>query len=85
MLETTSIIELAVHVAIDCGHKKNFKLVWRCHQLLSGFLIKGHLPRASLQSNNDKGDNEMISGAVHRSPGIYLTAEEDPRKPQLGS
>ena len=25
---------------------------------------------------NDKGDNEMILGAVHRSPGICLTAEE---------
>ena len=24
---------------------------------------------------NDKGDNEKIPGAVHRSPGIYLTAE----------
>ena len=33
---------------------------------------------------NDKGDNEMILGAVHRSPGIFLTAEENPRKPQLG-
>ena len=33
---------------------------------------------------NDKGDNEMIPGAVHRSPGIYHTAEENPRKPQLG-
>ena len=32
---------------------------------------------------NDKGDNEMILGAVHRSSGIYLTAEENPRKPQL--
>ena len=32
---------------------------------------------------NDKGDNEMILGAVHRSPGICLTAEENPRKPQL--
>ena len=29
-------------------------------------------------------DNEMILGAVHRSPGICLTAEENPRKPQLG-
>ena len=28
---------------------------------------------------NDKGDNDMILGAVHRSPGIYLTAEENPR------
>ena len=26
---------------------------------------------------NDKGDNEMIPGAVHRSPGICLTAEEN--------
>ena len=33
---------------------------------------------------NDKGDNEMILGAVHRSPDICLTAEETPRKPQLG-
>ena len=32
---------------------------------------------------NDKGDNEMILGAVHRSPSICLTAEENPRKPQL--
>ena len=30
---------------------------------------------------NDKGDNEMIPGAVHRSPGIYVTAEEKTRKP----
>ena len=33
---------------------------------------------------NDKGDNEMILAAVHRSPGICLTAEENPRKSQLG-
>ena len=25
---------------------------------------------------NDKGDNEMILGAVNRSPGICLTTEE---------
>ena len=24
---------------------------------------------------NDKGDNEMILGAVHKSPGIFLIAE----------
>ena len=35
--------------------------------------------------DNDKGDNEMIREAAHRSPGIYLTAEENPRKPQLGN
>ena len=33
---------------------------------------------------NDKGGNEMIPGAVLRSPGICLIAEENPRKPQLG-
>ena len=33
---------------------------------------------------NDKGDNEMILWAVHRSPGICLIAEENLRKPQLG-
>jgi hypothetical protein len=33
---------------------------------------------------NDKGVNEMVLGVVHRSPGICLTAEENPRKPQLG-
>ena len=27
---------------------------------------------------NDKGDNEMILGNVHRSPGICLIAEETP-------
>ena len=33
---------------------------------------------------NDKDDDEIILGAVHISPGICLTAEENPRKPQLG-
>ena len=33
---------------------------------------------------NDMGDNEMILGVVHRSPGICLRAEENTRKPQLG-
>jgi hypothetical protein len=35
-------------------------------------------------SANEKGDNEMILGAVHKYPGIYLTAEENPKEPQLG-
>ena len=30
--------------------QKNFQLVWRCHQLLSRFLAKGHLPLVSRQS-----------------------------------
>ena len=66
---------------------KIFKLVWQCHQLLSVFLAKGHLIRISRQSRRlpkDKAKNQIIPGAVHRSPGIYLTTEENSGKPQLG-
>ena len=35
-------------------------------------------------SANDKGDNEMIPGAMHRSSNINSTVEENPGKPQLG-
>ena len=38
-----------VHGAMGC-RQKNLKLVWRCHQLLSGFLAKGHLPRVLQES-----------------------------------
>ena len=54
----------------------------RCHQLLSGFLAPSVASVTSVA--NDKGDDEMIPGAVHRSPGIYLTAEKSPRIPHLG-
>ena len=33
---------------------------------------------------NDKDDNEIIPGAVHRFPGIFRTVEENTGKPQLG-
>ena len=33
---------------------------------------------------NDNGDNEMVQGTVHRFPGNWLTAEENPGKPKLG-
>ena len=55
------------------------KVMLRCHQLLSGILAKGHLPRVLCQSRlsaNDKGDNEITPGAVQRS-GVYFTAEEN--------
>jgi hypothetical protein len=68
--------------------QKSFKLVWRCHQFLSEFLEKGYLPRISRQSRlsaHDKGNNEMIPGTVHRSHGIYFTAEENSGKLQLGT
>jgi hypothetical protein len=83
---TDFIIKPAIYGATDSGQKKSFKPVWQCHQLLSGFLAKGHLHRVSRQSclsANDKADDVMITGAVHR-PSIYLTAEENPREPQLG-
>ena len=63
---------------------KSFKLVRRCHQLLSRFLAKGHLLRISHPSANGKDDNVMIPGVVHRSPGICFTAEGNPGQPQPG-
>ena len=53
---------------------------------MSGFLAKAHVPRVPRQSrlSANKGDDEMIPGFVHISPGICLTAEENPEKPQLG-
>ena len=43
-------------------------LVWRCHKLLL---------------TNYEGDNAVKLAAVHRSSGIYLTAEEYSAKPQI--
>jgi hypothetical protein len=57
-----------------------FKLVHRCHQLL----VNDQSPRVSRQLTNDKGENRMIPGTVHRSSGIYLAAEDNSGKPQLG-
>ena len=55
---------------------------------MSGFLANGNLPQLSRQSRlsaNDKDDSEMIPGAVPKSQGIFLAAEENPGKPQLGN
>ena len=72
--------------AMGCGQKK---LLVSVAVLPAPFRVPSHrllAPSvASISSDaNDKGDNEMILGAVHRYPGICLTAEEKPRKPQLG-
>ena len=53
------------------------------YHFLSVFLVNGQLPGVSRQSRL-LVDNHMILGAVHRSPGIYPTAEENPGKSQLG-
>ena len=62
--------------------KKSFKLVWRYQQLLYGFLAKGHLPQSRLLAN-DKGDNEIRTEAVHRSPVIYFKDEKNHGKQKL--
>ena len=51
------------HGAMGCG-QKSFKLVWWCHQLLSGFLTKDHLPRVSCQSCRS-----LMIPAVHGDMG----------------
>ena len=81
--------EMILGLCIDLFFfEKPSMLVWRCHQLPSGFLANDHLPASATLSgtsvDNDKGDKEMILGVVQRSPGICLTDEESPRKPQLG-
>ena len=40
-------------------------------------------PRRRWEDNDDMGDSEMMPGAVHKSPVICLTAEENPEKAQL--
>ena len=47
--------------------QKSSKWVWRCNGHLWSVFCQ------SCQSANDKGDNEVKSGAVHRYPDIYLT------------
>ena len=62
-------------------------LIWRCHQLLSGFLTNDHVPRVSHHSClsvNDKGDEVKIPEIVQRFPGIDLTNEEEPGIYELG-
>ena len=75
LLISFPIIASVVYGAMGCG-RKSFKLVWLCHQLLSGFLVEGYLPRVSLLSAKGNGNIEIIPGAVHRSLGIYLIAKE---------
>ena len=46
-----------------------------------------HMPLVSHQSrlSANKDDNEMIPEAWYRSLGIYVIAEENPGKPQIGA
>ena len=58
---------LAAYGAKNCS-QESFKLVWRCHQVLLGFLANGHLPQSHLSLM--MSDNEMAPGAIHIPPGI---------------
>ena len=71
---------------MGCGQKK-FMLVWQRRKFLFKFLVNGQLPQVSCQScqsANIKAENEVKPGAMNRSPGIYLKANKNPGKPQLG-
>ena len=77
-----NVMSSVVHGIKVCG-QKIFMPVWWCHQLQSGFLAKGYLPRMPLQLRLS-ADDRVISGTVHRSPGICLTAEENTGNPPPG-
>ena len=89
MRKDKRLTHVRVHQDVDLMSmetKKSAMLVWRCHQLLYGFLNNGHLPRVlcQLRLSKNKDDNDVKPGAVHRSFGNYLAVEENTGKPQLG-
>ena len=49
----------ATHGAVGCS-QESFMLVCWCHQLLSGFLGKGHLPRVSRKSRLPVSDSTKM-------------------------
>ena len=70
---------LIVHGAMDC-RQNSFKLV--CAVTLAPARVPSQWPLTwnvtSVTSvANDRGDNEMIQGAVHKTPCIYFKAEEN--------
>ena len=75
----------AFHEALSCG--QICRPIWRCHQVMCGFLANHHLHRVSRQSDlstNEKAGNDLRPRTRLRSPGIYLTTVESSGKPQLG-
>ena len=72
---------VVVHGAMGCA-QKSFKPMWRCHQLVSGFLANGHLPRVLCQSlsANNRGNNEMISGLCSDLLEFALKLRKIPEK-----
>ena len=73
---------MIIHEAIDCG-QKCFKISPAPVRVPSQRPLVPSVASVT-SATNYKDGNEMILGAVHRSPGICLTAEENPRILQLG-
>ena len=85
-MELVNIYIPVVHGAMGCGQKN---LSVSVAMPAASVRVPSQRPIAPSVASvtsvvNDKGDNEMILGAVHRTPGICLTAEENPSKHQLG-
>ena len=73
--------EFGVHGAIGCGQKKIHASV---AVPAASVRVPGERPLApSVASVTSVANNRVILGAVHRSPGICLIVEENPRKPEL--
>ena len=73
-----------VHGAKGCS-QKSFKLMPAAPIRVSSQRLLTQSVTSVMSVANDKGNNEIILGAVHRPLSICLTAEENPRKPQLGN
>ena len=71
-----------VHGAIGCG-QKNFLATVAVPPAPVRVPSQRPLAPSVASITSVANDNEMILRAVYRSPGICLTAEENPRKPQL--
>ena len=69
-----------VHKAMGCGQNKPQASV---EMPSAPVRVPSQRPLAPSVTSvaNDKDDNKMIPGAVHRSPGIFLAAEENPENP----
>ena len=79
------LMQPADHGAKGCGQKK---LLVSLAVPPAPVRVPSQRPLASSLASvtsvtNDKDDNEMILGAMHRYPGICLTAEENLGKLQL--
>ena len=62
-----------------CCDQKSFMQVWWSHELPSGFLANGNLPKVSGLSD-EKGNKEVKPETAHSPPDLCLTNEENPGK-----